>query len=81
MKPKPDHVAKREWRSCPVRGCEERISGTLLMCSRHWYSVAKDLRDRVWRLFRTARDSEEHKAACREAVRQANEKATERPAK
>ena len=39
-------------KDCPVDGCETRVDAAFLMCRTHWYSVPKDLRDRVWKTFR-----------------------------
>ncbi|HEY6141666.1 MAG TPA: hypothetical protein VI670_28225 [Thermoanaerobaculia bacterium] len=51
---------------CPV--CRVAIKAGRLLCARHWFQVPKPLRDRIWQLSRTARGSEEHRAACFEAI-------------
>jgi hypothetical protein len=40
-------------RTCPVEGCEETHTRSKLMCISHWYSVPKDLRDELWRAYRS----------------------------
>jgi hypothetical protein len=40
-----------------------------LACSDCWFSLPKDVRDRVWKLYKTERGSEQHRGACYEALR------------
>lgn len=39
-------------RECPREGCTKRISSDLFACSRHWFTLPKDVRDDVWRAYR-----------------------------
>jgi len=42
---------------CPVPGCGDQINPTRLMCRRDWYQVPKQLRDKVWRTWRSGREA------------------------
>jgi hypothetical protein len=55
---------------CPVPGCGEEIDRTRLMCRRDWYLVPRQLRDLVWRTWRSGRqaDSPEHRQAVLKAI-------------
>lgn len=57
-------------RKCPAPGCEERVGpGPSFLCRRHWFTVPKDLRNRIWQLYKSARNSPEHRAAVFQAMR------------
>lgn len=60
---------------CPVIGCTNQRSHDQLLCRGHWFSVPKELRDRIWNLYRSAQGSEAHRAAVFEAINLCNEKA------
>jgi len=51
---------------CPI--CRVEIPRGRLLCSAHWFQVPKVLRDRIWQLARTRKGSDEHRAACFEAI-------------
>jgi hypothetical protein len=55
---------------CPVPGCGEEIDQTRLMCRRDWYLVPRQLRDRVWRTWRSGQraGSREHQQAVLAAI-------------
>jgi hypothetical protein len=55
---------------CPVPGCGERIDRTRLMCRRDWYLVPKQLRDLVWRTWRSGHGAggSEHREAVLKAI-------------
>jgi hypothetical protein len=55
-------------RPCPVDGCTGRRTAMQVMCGGCWFKVPKPLRDRIWRLFKTARGSAEHLQAIRQAI-------------
>lgn len=51
------------------RGCQKRgrsLHG--MLCRQCWDAMPQAVRNRVWRLFREARGSEEHRAAVQEAI-------------
>ena len=58
-------------RSCPIAGCAREIDPSRLMCRCHWYTVPKELRDRVWATWRSGQGaySREHQDAVREATK------------
>jgi hypothetical protein len=55
---------------CPIPGCGEEIDRTRLMCRRDWYLVPKQLRDLVWRTWRSGQGagSREHGHAVLTAI-------------
>jgi hypothetical protein len=57
-------------RHCPIQGCGDQIDPSRLMCRRHWYTVPKELRDRVWASWRSGQGaySREHREAVSTAV-------------
>ncbi len=55
-------------RECPVDGCTNRHSRSLLMCRPHWYAIPKPLRDDVMRAYRTKGVLSEEYGAAREAA-------------
>jgi len=57
-------------RSCPIPECTRDIDLSRLMCRRHWYTVPKELRDRVWATWRSGQGaySGEHQDAVRQAI-------------
>ena len=44
-----------------------------VLCARCWYRLPQPLRDRVWKLYRTAQGSPAHVAAVRECIQQTRE--------
>lgn len=38
---------------CPAKGCGVTVERSKLACSRHWFDLPKQIRDRVWAAFRT----------------------------
>jgi hypothetical protein len=36
---------------CPAPGCPVLVDDEQLACSRHWYSIPKELRDELWRAY------------------------------
>ena len=65
----PEMVKQVIWKDCPVKGCGRGRRPSEVVCSPHWKTVPRPLRDEVWRLFRTERGSLAHLVACREVVR------------
>jgi hypothetical protein len=57
-------------RGCPIPGCGQEIDPSRLMCRRHWYTVPKEVRDRVWATWRSGQGaySREHQDAVRAAI-------------
>lgn len=45
-------MASRTKRECPIEGCTTEHSRDLMMCPVHWYRLTKELRDRVYRVYR-----------------------------
>lgn len=41
-----------DYRTCPVKGCENKHTRSVMMCRAHWFSLPKPLRDEVYRAFR-----------------------------
>jgi hypothetical protein len=54
---------------CPVLNCNESRKDSQLACSFHWFALPKNLRDRVWKGYRTAKGGPEHMQAVSEAMR------------
>jgi hypothetical protein len=56
--------------SCPIARCGREIDPSRLMCRYHWYTVPKELRDRVWATWRSGHGafSREHQDAVRQAI-------------
>jgi hypothetical protein len=52
---------------CPA--CHVPIKAHEIACRRHWFSLPAELRNRIWRLYRSAPGGEEHRAVVFEAVR------------
>lgn len=65
-------------KSCPVPNCTGRRTSTQLLCARHWFMVPQAMRDRVWKLYRSAAGSPAHREACTNAIRAAVEADRER---
>ena len=55
---------------CPVPGCRAQIDPSRLMCGGHWYSVPKQIRDRVWATWLSGLRAfaSEHRAAVLTAI-------------
>lgn len=58
-------VIKRE----PTTFCRRMRRDDQVVCKDHWFRLPKPLRDEVWRLYRSARGSAEHRAVIRECLR------------
>lgn len=52
--------------ACPIDG--KPIKPTEILCKTHWFSVPQPLRDEVWRQYRSAPGSTEHRVAVRQAL-------------
>ena len=54
---------------CPA--CSTMIKAHEIACKKHWFTVPRELRDRIWRLYRNKRTkgSLEHRRAVFEAIR------------
>ncbi len=37
---------------CPAPGCGAEIERSMFACRAHWYSIPKELRDRLWAAYR-----------------------------
>ena len=59
----------KEKRQCPGFGCSIMVADPKFLCSTHWFRVPKALRDLIWRLYRSERDSDAHVAAVSSAIR------------
>lgn len=53
---------------CPIVGCRRMKRDWQAMCLWHWQRVPKNLRDRLWRLYRDAHGTREHMQALQEAL-------------
>jgi hypothetical protein len=42
--------------TCPGVGCTEQVDRERLACRRHWYSLPKPLRDRIWSAYRNRQE-------------------------
>jgi hypothetical protein len=61
-------LAKRRLK-CPVNGCwRQRKSSIHVMCPYHWFKVPPELRDKIWRLYRTEPGSDSHRMAIQAAI-------------
>lgn len=57
---------------CPINGCTRRTQEPELLCKPHWFDVPVWLRKRIWMLFKNAPGSDEHRAACFQAIEAVN---------
>ncbi len=48
---------------CRVNGCMSEHNSDQLCCARHWFKLPKDVRNRIWDLFRDG-PADEHREAC-----------------
>lgn len=60
--------------TCHAAGCSYRVPPEMFMCKRHWYSLPKQMRDRIWQTYREGQCddwqiSSEYADAAREAVK------------
>ena len=60
--------------TCHATGCKTRVPQTMFMCKRHWFSLPKPMRDRIWDTYREGQCkdwqiSHEYANAARDAVR------------
>lgn len=60
---------------CRVNGCGFSHGDDQLACRKHWFQLPKAVRDRIWHLFRTAPNSDEHREACFAALASLDAKA------
>lgn len=55
--------------TCPAPGCTVEVDSEQLACSRHWFSIPKDLRDELWEAYRgNGKGSARHFAAIEACV-------------
>lgn len=59
--------------TCHATGCTVRVPREMFMCRRHWFTLPKAMRDRIWRAYRDGqcddwKISHEYANAAREAV-------------
>jgi hypothetical protein len=52
---------------CPGLNCDQQVPADQLACRSHWFSLPRDLRNRVWSAWR-AGDQTRHAAAVRDAI-------------
>jgi hypothetical protein len=52
---------------CPGKGCTEQVPTSKLACRSHWFQLPKELRDRIWKAWRSG-DTDKHQEAIMEAV-------------
>jgi hypothetical protein len=64
-----------EAHTCPAPGCNAQVPQSQLTCRPHWYSIPKDIRDRVWSGYRSD-DTFAHGRAMLDAVAFLKAKAT-----
>lgn len=59
---------------CPVPGGTAEVETSKLMCSRHWYTVPKRLRSKLWAAWRNGAGmgTKAHLDAMRECIRAAD---------
>jgi hypothetical protein len=55
---------------CPATGCTVQVPTNRLFCPRHWFSVPKALRDKVWASYRAG--NPDHLDVCQEAIEAVN---------
>lgn len=60
--------------ACHAAGCRVRVPPQMFMCKKHWYSLPKRLRDRIWETYREGQCEDwqithEYAEAARECVR------------
>ena len=60
--------------TCHATGCTAHIPPKMFLCRRHWYTLPKLLRDRIWAAYRPGqcddwRISQEYANAARDAVK------------
>lgn len=60
--------------TCHATDCSVRVPPTMFMCKRHWFSLPKPMRDRIWRTYRAGQCddwaiSHAYAEAARDAVR------------
>lgn len=58
---------------CHATGCTVRVPPEMFMCKRHWFTLPKAMRDRVWKTYRAGQCddweiSHEYAEAARAAV-------------
>jgi hypothetical protein len=65
---------------CPVKGCPQRVSPSMLMCRQHWYMVPKPLREAVYAAWQdgAGAGSPAHRAAMKAATDAVDRKLAER---
>jgi len=61
-------MAKRVYKSCPVRGCRGHRGPTEVMCPSCWFKVPNGLRSEIWQHYRSQPGSEKHLRAIRAAI-------------
>lgn len=58
---------------CHATGCNVAVPPRMFMCRRHWYSLPKAMRDRIWATYRPGQEDDwkithEYAEAARAAV-------------
>lgn len=65
--------------NCPVKYCNAGVGDGHMMCFHHWYHVSLRTRDWVWdtqrvkNKLRTVETVQEHRRACVQAIKEAEE--------
>lgn len=57
---------------CPIIGCDRAKADFHVCCSRHWAQVPRELRNEIWRLYRTEPGSDAHRTAVLAAIQELN---------
>ena len=60
MNPKVRHVlsaGQTRKHHCHWPGCEKQVPPAMWGCRTHWYSLPKDLRDKVWRAYQPGQEA------------------------
>lgn len=61
---------------CRVDGCEGNHADDQLVCRKHWFQVPKEVRRRIWDLYRGGeKTADEHRDACLAALASLNRRA------
>jgi hypothetical protein len=59
---------------CRVEGCSGTHAEDQLVCRKHWFQLPKDVRRRIWDLYRDGPASD-HVEACHAAIESLNKRA------
>jgi hypothetical protein len=64
-----DTTKAKRTHQCPGAGCRVEVAASQLACRSHWFSLPREVRDRVNRTYRDRhRDPHAHRVAITEAI-------------